>query len=107
MDYARLYEGAEGIPPGNISIQKNICFGGEWLKVHWFAESRHLNMGENWVDGDPGFVSLEAGDYHLRDDAPARRMGMSPIFSLRTIPVARASGVCTSVGARARSWVAS
>lgn len=64
-------------PRGNV-VSHNICVGGKWDDV----EAKALPMvafRDNLLEGDPGFVDAKAGNYQLRDDSPALKLGFQRI----------------------------
>ena len=38
-----------------------------------------LTVEDNLMEGDPGLVAPEKGDFRLRDDSPALNLGFKPI----------------------------
>lgn len=54
-----------------------------WLNVTWHARPDHLQLQDNWVGDDPGFVrpitdaavAAVAADFDLRPEAPAWKVG--------------------------------
>ena len=75
----RFYQTADGVPPENIRLARNICSGGEWLKIGWHADPSLIQVHDNFVDNNPGFVSLEKMDFRLKKGAPALASGFVPI----------------------------
>lgn len=85
----------EGVPPEGNLILRNICWGGEWLDVHWLADPKIVATQFNLVDEDPLFASprftrtaaedadsrweVTAADFRLRTDSPAFELGFRPI----------------------------
>ncbi len=66
--------------PWFCRIERNISVGaGQWLSVSRGVADEWVTIADNWDDGDPGFVDLAAGDFHLRDGAPALAIGFEPI----------------------------
>ena len=74
-----FYERDDGVPPGNLTVARNICVGGQWLDIRWGATEEHVTFGENLVDGEPAFVDAGNDDYRLQDSSPAWQMGFKPI----------------------------
>ncbi len=66
-----------GLPKGNI-IRRNISVGGTWMQVDGKAKP-WIRFEDNLVDTDPRFVDREKGDFRLRDDSPAFRLGFRRI----------------------------
>ncbi len=84
---AKILEGQPKAPEGN-TVTRNICFGGSWdvnKKGQWQGstvqkEARSLvSFKNNLVDIDPLFVNAEKGDYRLRPESPALKLGFEPI----------------------------
>ena len=72
----------EGVPPEHNVVKQNICVGGQWFHVSWYAEPNELELSDNLVDVDPGFVSEERNsvqDIRLKSDSPAFKLGFQPI----------------------------
>jgi hypothetical protein len=78
-DLDRYYQTAGGVPPENNRVARNICSGGEWLKVGWHADPSLIRVHDNFVDKEPGFVSLAKMDFRLKKGAPALAAGFVPI----------------------------
>ena len=38
-----------------------------------------VKMEDNLIEGDPGFVAPEKGDFRLKADSPALKLGFKPI----------------------------
>lgn len=68
-----------GVPPENILVKDNISFGGQWKEVYWHAEDRMVDWVNNFVDQDPGFVDAPNGNFTLKPDSPALKMGIKPL----------------------------
>jgi hypothetical protein len=64
--------------PRNNSIRRNVSVGGEWARIE-DAAADSVVIEHNLVDVDPGFVDPEAGDWRLRPDSPAWRIGFERI----------------------------
>lgn len=65
-------------PKGN-RIVRNIRSGGRWADLLDRLTPEQAGIGENFTEGDPGFVAPEKGDFRLKPDAPARKIGFQPI----------------------------
>ena len=94
-ELAPYYSRGEGVPPEGNLILRNICWGGEWLVIHWLAEAKLVATQFNLVDEDPLFASphwtrtdpdaaesqweVTAADFRLRPDSPAFELGFKPI----------------------------
>lgn len=87
--YSRRYPALAGIlgdepgkPKGNV-IERNICVGGSW-DVFYLAAGQEfvrslVKMEGNLTEGDPGLVAPKKGDFRLRKDSPALKLGFQPI----------------------------
>jgi len=78
--YPRLLtylEGNYAEPRGNL-VARNICWGGSWDEIEESAKPG-VELVDNLVGEDPRFVDAEKGDFRLRDDSPAWKLGFEPI----------------------------
>jgi len=75
----RYYAEDKGVPPEGNVIARNICVGGQWLSVGWGAQEKMLQIGENYVGPDPGFLAPEKMDFRLKKDSPAWKIGFEEI----------------------------
>jgi hypothetical protein len=64
-------------PLGNV-IARNICIGGRWDNVDSAAKPR-VKFQDNLLKQDPHFVDAEHGNYQLKDDSPAWKLGFKRI----------------------------
>jgi hypothetical protein len=64
-------------PKGNI-VSGNISLGGTWNGVHDDARS-YIDLSDNLVDTDPGFVSTPPQSFALKADSPAFKLGFQTI----------------------------
>jgi len=64
-------------PKGNL-IARNICVGGRWGDFEGKAKPL-VTFEDNLIDEDPHFVDREGGNYQLRDDSPAYKLGFQRI----------------------------
>ncbi len=72
----------KGVPPEHNVVKRNICVGGKWLHVSWHAEPDELDLADNLVGEEPGFVSEEKNgikDFRLKKDSPAFKKGFRAI----------------------------
>ncbi|NUN98128.1 MAG: right-handed parallel beta-helix repeat-containing protein [Candidatus Omnitrophica bacterium] len=73
-----LYEDEPALAKGN-KILRNISFGGRWLDLLDGLTDKVVDLRDNWTEGDPGFVDIEALDFHLKPNAPALSTGFKPL----------------------------
>jgi parallel beta-helix repeat protein len=74
----KILEDEPAQPKGN-RIAHNLCSGGgKWLDLHTVQENM-LNLEDNFVGPDAGFVDPARGDYRLRPGAPAAGVAFVPI----------------------------
>lgn len=72
-----IFDGDPGAPTGNV-VARNISVGGRWEDIE--AAARPLVHHEaNLVDVDPHFVDAAKGNFQLRDDSPAYKLGFERI----------------------------
>ena len=70
-------EGNYAEPRGNI-VARNICWGGSWDSIQ--AKARPgVKLEDNLVGEDPHFVDAENGNFQLREDSPAWKLGFKRI----------------------------
>ena len=77
-------EDFKGVPPENNVVTRNVCVGGKWLDVSWFAQEDQMKIEDNWVGRDPGFKSegkKTVRDFSLENDSAVFQTGF------RAIPV--------------------
>ena len=104
LELATLLEDNPALPRGN-KLLRNICTGPHWLDLvdcesawhknvpwegpirkqgRWVDERDGVGMAllevqDNLLAADPGFVDAAAGDYRLREDSPAWALGFQRI----------------------------
>lgn len=64
-------------PVGNL-VARNIFVGSAWNDIRSDAKP-YVEMVDNLTDADPLFVDPTSGDYRLRADSPAAKLGFEPI----------------------------
>jgi len=64
-------------PKGNV-ITRNICVGGRWGDFEDKAKPM-VTFQDNLLDQDPRFVDAEHGNFQLKDDSPAFKLGFQRI----------------------------
>jgi len=79
LELDAYYAKDDGIPPEGNVVVRNISVGGEWVKANWHKVDQYLNMGDNLVGVDPCFIDPANGNYGLRPDSPAWKIGFKPI----------------------------
>ncbi len=72
-----LYEDEPHAPKYN-RVEQNVSFGGRWLQVIDPICNELFTFKDNYI-GDPGFVDFSSGDFRLRDDSPAFKLGFKRI----------------------------
>ncbi len=73
------YAKDDGVPPGKIVVARNICVGSQLLKITWGAKEGMAEDKDNLVNVDPLFVDAAQGDFRLKPDSPAHKLGFQPI----------------------------
>jgi len=78
-DLEKYYAKDDGLPPGNILVANNICVGDKWLITRWGATDDMVEVRDNFVRKDPHFIDAANGDFRLKDDSPAYKIGFKKI----------------------------
>ncbi|MDH4239513.1 MAG: right-handed parallel beta-helix repeat-containing protein, partial [Phycisphaerae bacterium] len=78
-DLQKYYAKNDGLPPGDILVARNICIGDKWLTIRWGATKEMVTVQDNFIEGDPHFVDAASGDFRLKDDSPAYKLGFKQI----------------------------
>jgi hypothetical protein len=78
LELDNYYVGEKGIPPEGNKITRNICVG-KWLNLYWHAKPEMMEIQDNLVQGDPGFVGLAKPNFQLKPDSPAFKLGFQRI----------------------------
>lgn len=73
-----LYDDEPALAKYNV-VARNICVGGRWLDLADGLTDKVVRLEDNLVNQDPLFVDAAAGDYRLKDDSPAYKLGFKPI----------------------------
>ena len=66
------------MPKGNRII-RNVCAGGQWLELLDGLTNEDVGLKDNIVDAHQGFLSPDEGNYQLREDSPAYKLGFKRI----------------------------
>lgn len=79
---AGILDDEPGVPKGNV-VARNICVEGPW-DVFYLAAGQEfvrtpVKMENNLTQGDPGLVAPQKGDFRLKEDSPALKLGFKPI----------------------------
>ncbi len=64
-------------PKGNV-VARNVSVGGRWDGVYGSAR-KYVTFRDNLIDKDPHFVDRAKGNFQLRDDSPAYKLGFKRI----------------------------
>lgn len=64
-------------PKGNV-FRRNVAWGGKWADLEGKARP-YVRFEDNLVGEDPRLMNLEKGDFRLRLDSPAWKIGFKPI----------------------------
>jgi hypothetical protein len=65
------------VPKGNL-IVRNVCWGGRWDEIAKQARP-FVRFQDNLLDTDPRFLDAGAGNFQLRADSPAWKLGFQRI----------------------------
>ena len=60
-------------------ILRNISVGGKWRELSDGLSDKTVLFEDNLITNDPGFVAASQGDYRLKAESPASRLGFKPI----------------------------
>jgi hypothetical protein len=75
----RFYAADEGVPPEGNVVAHNLCIAGAWLSVGWHARQDMIELADNYVGADPGFINPAALDFRIRDDSTVWKTGFQKI----------------------------
>ena len=76
-ELVNILDDEPAVPKGNV-IARNIVRGGAGIWVEDPAKPG-LRMESNFDQDDPGFMDEGRGDWRLRDDSPALKLGFEPL----------------------------
>lgn len=68
----------DAMGPKGTLITRNIAVGGKWSNIER-AAIPYAVMKDNFTEGDPQLVDIAKGDFRLRKDSPAFKLGFKPI----------------------------
>jgi hypothetical protein len=71
--------GSNGIPPENNVVQYNVCVSGTWINCGRYATANMLNLTNNYVGPDPGFVDRSNLNFRIGPDSPVWQYGFQSI----------------------------
>ncbi len=75
---ADILQDRPGFPKYNRII-RNICVGPKWIEWQDGLNEKTVEVQDNLTTGDPDFVDAAHGNYTLRPDSPALKLGFKPI----------------------------
>ena len=78
-DLVPYYTKDDGVPPGKNLVARNICVGSQLLKITWGAKEGMAESKDNLVNTDPLFADAAQGNFQLKPDSPAYKLGFQPI----------------------------
>jgi len=74
---AGILDDEPALPKGNVVV-RNIFCDADWDEIEDIARP-HVRIAGNFEAGDPGFADRARGDFRLKPDSPAWRMGFERI----------------------------
>ncbi len=74
---AAILEDNPTVPKGNI-VRRNICSGGRWLDLQG-VDKNIVNIKDNLINNEPGFIDPANMNFQLKDDSPAYKLGFKRI----------------------------
>jgi hypothetical protein len=76
----RLFEDPNTAMPLGNSIVRNVSYSCvKWIDYQDKLTDKTIHVQDNFTEGDPGFVDSAHGNFQLRDDSPAYKLGFKPI----------------------------
>lgn len=64
------------VPPEGNLIARNVSAGGKFITLRQLATAAHARQENNVVDQDPKFANRARGDFRLRKNSPALKLGL-------------------------------
>jgi len=75
----KYFAAGKGVPPEGNRIAHNVIWGGTPMKIVDRARPFLKDEVDNLTDTDPLFVDAPNGNFQLRDDSPAYKLGFQKI----------------------------
>lgn len=67
------------VPPEGNLIARNVSDGGKFITLRQYATATHARQEDNLVNQDPKFANRARGDFRLRKNSPALRLGFQQL----------------------------
>lgn len=69
----------KGVPPEGNLAARNVSDGGKFITLRQYAAAAHVRQEDNLVNQDPKFSNRARGDFRLRRNSPALKLGFQPL----------------------------